>query len=239
MNIYFKKTVFILLIIFFQNVYSQKKNGLDKINISNWEILADKCIAINDWNGYIIANNMLSIINPLKDTLYKKNILYGYFQNNQAETCFLLSKELSSQYKHDITFLEFYAQSADVLRKYGDASIGYEKLYFFTQKPSYGYLLANAQYYLGRYLECLQTIQTLKAKDECKNEFLDFTLNNSDEKQKVPISAALYNLEGMAYFEMKDFEKCKTSFEKAINVFPEFNVAKGNLESISSSNQRP
>lgn len=239
MNTHKKKIVFLLLLTIIQTAYSQKKSGLDNSNISNWEKMASNCIAINDWNGYIVANNMLSIINPGKDTLYKKNVLYAYYTNNQPEACFLLSKELSTQFKQNIIYLEFYAQSADVLRRYGDASIGYEKLYFFTQKPNYGYLLANAQYYLGRYIECIKTIETLKNKKECDSSFLDFELTDSGEMQKVPVSAAIYNLEGMAFFEMKDFQKSKVSFEKALYVFPEFDVAKGNLKGLLSNNQKP
>jgi tetratricopeptide (TPR) repeat protein len=234
-NIFFISFLFLFLTPLFSKTTPKK----DIIGISNWERMASNCISIRDWNGFITANNMLSIINPDKDTLYKKNILFAYSENNQSESCFLLSKQLIEQYKQDKTFLLFYAQSAEKLNRFGDASIGYEKLYVFTNSPTYGYLLANAQYYLGRYAESLQTIGTLKLNKECANEFLDFTLINSDKKQSVPISAALYNLEGMSYYEMKNMEGCKISFQKAIYVFPAFDVAKENLKGLLSNNQKP
>lgn len=227
-----RNIILIAFILFALEVYCQKNNSAKNIEISQWEQLAINSIAINDLSNYITANQYLLIINPSKDTLYQKNILYAYFENKQFESCFLLSKGLSEKHKLDINFLDFYARSADQLKRYGDAAIAYEKLYVFTHRPTYGYLLANAQYYLGRFIESNQTLIALQNNPDLNAEFLDFTMAKSNQTQAVPVAAALYNLQGMVFYEMKDWASSEAAFKKAIESFPSFEVAKENLNNI-------
>lgn len=220
--------LFFILIVICNIAIAQKNSN----EIDNWKKLSQNSLILGDWNTFILSNHFLYVIDAKNDSLYSKNILYGYFENRQYESCFLLSKKLIEVDKLNITYLDFYARSAEALQRYGDATIAYEKLYIYTLKVNYGYLLANAQYYLGRYVESMQTLQALKTNKECQNIFLNFTSLSNNKTQSVPISAALYNLEGMNYYEMKNIESSKKSFIKAIELFPEFEVAKDNLESI-------
>lgn len=213
---------------FFISVNAQKGN----LNIANWKKISARALEIKDWETYKNANYALAELDPDNDTTYNNNILHALFQSFQHESCFLFAKKLLATKADNVYYLDYYARSADILRRYGDAFSAYEKLESYTGSVTYAYLAANTQYALGRYNECLANIERIKNHKDVNTTTIEFTVNEQNQKQHVPISAALLNLKGMVYYELKKFDDSMASFSAAVNLFPEFTVAKENLKSV-------
>ena len=51
--------------------------------------------------------------------------------------------------------------------------------------------------------------------------------------QEVPMRAAAYNVKGICAMELNQEEAAKQNFNKAVELFPDFALAKGNLDAMA------
>jgi len=167
-----------------------------------------------------------------EDTTEVIKLLGLYFGHQNYESVYLLSKKYIDKYRMSAKLLDFYAKSAELLGKNTEALMGYDKLYLLTNDSYYGYLAANAEYFLGRQRECLEHTQTLLTNKDLRNTFVTFDLGEG-KTQDIVIEAALNNLKGVVLKELGRKSDAEQAFKQALKVVPDFIIASENLKRIN------
>ncbi|MEN2992373.1 MAG: tetratricopeptide repeat protein [Bacteroidia bacterium] len=171
----------------------------------------------------------------LRDTLAQT-----YFQAGLFRQCISVVEELLRENPRNSALLELRALAYLYLQDQKNALDSYEKLYELTQSPLDLYQVITLQFNLQRYGECQANIDRLLATPE--SERLRVRISTPDgQSQEVPLRAAAWNVRGVLLRAQKEFSRAKAAFEEALKIYPEFVLAKGNLEDLQKelSSQSP
>ncbi|MTI22572.1 tetratricopeptide repeat protein [Fulvivirga sp. RKSG066] len=185
------------------------------------------------YNDYRVAKDALYSLlveNPQNDSiLYSLSALY--FQMQQYASAALTSNDLVTRNENHIGGLEVNANSLEQLGAKDKALDKYESLYLLTDEVQVLYKIAFLQYELGRYAESMTNADILLGKKELEEMSAVFQTTSSEQKE-YPIKVALYNLKGLVYQEQGDKAKAKEFYNKALEIAPDFAMAKENLASV-------
>ncbi|MCS7163264.1 MAG: tetratricopeptide repeat protein [Bacteroidia bacterium] len=171
----------------------------------------------------------------LRDTLAQT-----YFQAGLFRQCINVVEELLRENPRSTDLLELRALAYLYLQDQKNALDAYEKLYELTQSPLYLYQVITLQFNLQRYGECQANIERLLATPE--SERLRIRISTPDgQSQEVPLRAAAWNVRGVLLRTQKEHSRAKAAFEEALKIYPDFLLAKGNLEDLQKelSSQPP
>lgn len=179
----------------------------------------DISVAIHALHGYIAIDSSVQ---------YKDTLSILYFNAKSYVSSLLLAEEV---YKAQTSNVEAMARAAECYDELGDpkTSVGlYEQVVPKTKNPYHLYKLAVGQYQLKRTLECELSAKTVLADTTGKKIGVLFTSADGNQ-QAVPVIAASANLLGVLKMDAKNFAGAKADFQKALELFPDFAGAKGNL----------
>lgn len=159
---------------------------------------------------------------------WKDSLLYVYFAEGNYVSTLLLSKELlEKEQKPEI--LERKAIAEQQLGLLKEALESYESLFKLKGESFYLYQVATIQYQLKRFGECEITINALLNDSKTKEEKVTISLGQQGS-QEVAMEAALLNIKGVMLKDIGKEEEAKKLFNKAVEISPEFVLAKANLE---------
>ncbi|MEM7548665.1 MAG: hypothetical protein AAF363_03265 [Bacteroidota bacterium] len=173
--------------------------------------------------------NMM-VLNPtsfgLADTLASL-----YFDAQQYPSTILVSNDILASNPGYAPILELRALSYEQLGLKARALPDYESLYLKNNNVYTLYKISTIQGDLGRNNEALTNLDIIIANEKSMEEKLVF--GTSDKKQQeIPIKAAAYNIKGLIYQALDNMEEAKNSYNKALEVSPEFELVKNNLAEL-------
>ena len=106
-----------------------------------------------------------------------------------------------------------------------------------TKNNYHAYKIAGLQLGLKEYEEALKSVQ-VAANLVDKGEINVSFQVNKNYNQQVPLKAAIAYLEGLIYSNLEKDKEAKLAFEKAIQKFPDFVVAKSKLLTIEGNSEK-
>lgn len=164
---------------------------------------------------------------PLLDTLAQLYFRAGLYQQAIAVT-----EDLIQEQPRHVESWEIRALSYFYLQDTRKALEAFEKLYELTQLPQHLYQVITLQFNLQRYGECQANIEQLLSLPEAERASVRITAPDG-KTQEVPLKAAALNVRGVLYRLQKEFDKAENAFKEALKIYPDFILAKGNLEDLS------
>ncbi|MCS6935609.1 MAG: hypothetical protein NZM35_10760 [Chitinophagales bacterium] len=173
--------------------------------------------------------NMIAL-KPERQDLYDSLALL-YFSGERYGQAFLIGEEILKKNPSRKDILELVAVSKQNLGLIKDALADYEKLYTLDKSLYYLYQIATLQYQLKRYGECVASLDQIIANPDSDKQKVN--INFQGGSQEVPMRAAALNVKGICAMELNQEEAAKDNFNKALAIFPEFVLAKGNLDLIN------
>ncbi len=182
----------------------------------------------------VAANALYSLMalhpenTSLKDSLV---LLYNGMGNNVQAV--IIAREILQKDKNNIPILSAMAESEQRLGLYREALESYELLYDKRQNLYDLYQVAAIQYALKRYAESRNTLTVIIRNPKAVQEKLAIT-NANNQSQDVQFKAAAYNLLGVVYLEMKEYNEAQNNFKKALEIEPAFELAQSNLQILMS-----
>lgn len=185
----------------------------------------DISVAIHALHGYLAIDSSIN---------YKDTLSILYFNAKSYVSSLILAEEV---YKAQPANTEAMARAAECYDELGDpkTSVGlYEQVVPKTKNPYHIYKLAVGQYQLKRTLECEASARAVLADSSSKKIGVMFTSMDGNQ-QAVPVNAAAANLLGVLKMDAKNYNGAKADFEKALELFPSFAGAKGNLEACEKN----
>jgi len=169
----------------------------------------------------------LIIRNP-EDLRYPELLGSLYFDNGMATSAALVALDILQVNDKSIGSLEIAAFSLEQLGALDRALPHFERLYLLTGDNFSLYKSAFIQYNLKKYQEAMNSVDML-SKNTKPDDKIGFPITQT-ETQEIGMKAAALNLKGMIYLDQGSKAEAKTAFEEAIQLEPNFNLAKENLK---------
>lgn len=154
-----------------------------------------------------------------------------YFAGERYAQAYIIGEEILKANPNRKDMLELVAVSKQNLGLTKESLADYEKLYGGEKSIYYLYQIATLQYQLKRYGECVASLDQIINNPESAKEKVNIMLQGGS--QDVPMKAAAYNVKGICAMELNQEEAAKENFNKALEVYPEFVLPKGNLDMIA------
>jgi tetratricopeptide (TPR) repeat protein len=198
-----------------------------------------KVLNIQDQSAYQLAmryndfqaakDKLFSLIirNP-EDLRYPELLGSLYFENEMATSAALVALDILQVNEKSIGSLEIAAFSLEQLGALDRALPHFERLYLLTGDNFSLYKSAFIQYNLKKYQEALNSVNML-SKNTKPDDKIGFPISQT-ETQEIGMKAAALNLKGMIYLDQGSKAEAKLAFEEAIQLEPNFNLAKENLK---------
>lgn len=190
------------------------------------------------YNDFIVARTSLYSMLALKPerTGLKDTLTYLYYNTNSYVQVILLGKEILETKPDKAEILELVAVSQQNLGMLKEALESFEKLFALSKDVYHQYNIASLQYMLKRYGECSESLNAILGAPQ--TDAVVAISDGQNESQQVPVKAAAYNMRGVVALEINQSDVAKQNFEKAIELHPDFVLAKNNLEKVKASEKK-
>lgn len=154
-----------------------------------------------------------------------------YFQRQAWPNVVLVTMDLLKEQPDHAGALELQAIAYQGIGRPKEALDDYEKLYKITRDPYHLYEIAALQFTLKRFGECEANTNVLIKDPSLIEKKIVISLQDGSS-QDVPLNAAAMNLHGVLDLEQGKDASAKEYFEAAVKTFPDFMLAKMNLEAM-------
>jgi tetratricopeptide (TPR) repeat protein len=186
-----------------------------------------QALRYGDFSTAAIALNYIVVLKP-EQKEYKDTLALVYAELGANVQALSVAKDILATNPNNAPILEVAANSEESLGLIKEALEDYEKLFKLSGKTYHQYKVATMQYYLKRFGECAVTLNGLLGAKDVSTEKISMNLDRQ-QRQEVPLSAAVYNMRGMLALEVSDFKSARDNFNEALKILPDFALAKGNL----------
>lgn len=174
--------------------------------------------------------NILSI-NPNNVAILDSLALIYYEFQEYASAAFV-SQDILALNPNDMLAAEIAAISFESLGVKDRALPYYEKLYLNNNNLTLLYQIAFIQYELKRYNEANTNIDIIE-NDERANDLTLVFAKTQTENQQVPFMAGIHRLKAMIANSQGDTEEAKNQFNKALEIAPDFEIVKIQLQQLN------
>lgn len=154
-----------------------------------------------------------------------------YFAGERYAQAYIIGEEILKANPNRKDMLELVAVSKQNLGLIKESLADYEKLYAAEKSLYYLYQMATLQYQLKRYGECVASLDQIINNPESAQQKVNIMLQGGS--QDVPMKAAALNVKGICALELNQEDAAKDNFTKALEIFPDFVLPKGNLDMIA------
>ena len=191
----------------------------------------DQSIVSGDAASAILALNYY-IAEQGSNTSYADTLAMLYLQQGAYPQCYYWADKRLALKPEDNGLMEMKGVCLDKLNQPKEAIDIFEKLFKKTQNPFHGYKLLELQYSIKRLAECLATAEATE-KLQFKPEYT-MTYSIGQQMGRTYLQSSIYNIHGLALYDLDKKAEAKTYFEKALALDTSFALAKQNLEAIKS-----
>jgi tetratricopeptide (TPR) repeat protein len=166
------------------------------------------------------------------NSVYEDTLAILYLQQNSYPQCYYWADKRLKVKPEDLTLIEMKAICLEKLNQPKESIALYEKLYSKTKSPYHAYTLMELQYAIKRLQECLATAASTE-RLEFKPDFT-MTYNAGEQMGRTYLKAGIYNITGLALYDLDKKAEAKQYFEKALAIDSNFVLAKQNLAAMKA-----
>ncbi|TVP42931.1 MAG: tetratricopeptide repeat protein [Mongoliibacter sp.] len=187
------------------------------------------------YNDFSVARMKLFELmerNPT-NTRYPELLATLYFDAGQYTSAAVSAIDLLEMNDKSVTGLEIAAYSLEQLGAMDRALPNFERHYLLTGNLFSLYKTAYMQYTLDKSEEALNSVNMLIKNNKASSEKVGFPTTDNDT-QEVNLKAAGLNLKAMIYIAMQNKEEALEAINQALEVQPDFELAKETKAEISN-----
>lgn len=166
------------------------------------------------------------------NSVYEDTLAMLYMQQGAYVQCYYWADKRSKVKPDDNALLEMKGLCLDKLQQPKEAIGIFEKLYSKTQSPYHAYKLMELQYGIKRLAECLATAINVE-KQTFKPDYT-MTYNMGEQMGRTYLQAGIFNIHGLALYDLDKKAEAKQYFEKALALDSTFVLARQNLEAMKT-----
>lgn len=182
----------------------------------------------------VIASAMYNIIameGP--QSTYKDSLAYRYFTQRNYVSCFLVTNDILKSKPDNMDFLEMNAVSLESMGALEKAKEAYAALLVKTNKSYHAYKLASIEFRMNKSEDAFTTIKKASTLEDLDDFKITFQVNQN-YNENIALNASIAYLEGLIAQSLNKDIEAKASYEKAIELSPDFMLAKSKLELLNA-----
>ena len=228
-----RKLLFVLLnLALCSSLFAQTpKSGATAVKGNPHLKVFDQALATGDLNTAISALNYY-IADQGSANAYTDTLAMLYMQQGAFAQCYYWADKRLQAKPDDNGLLEMKGICLEKLQQPKEAITVFEKLVGKTQSPYHAYKLMELQYSIKRLAECAVTA-TAAEKLQFKPEYV-MTYNVGEQVGRTYLQAGIFNIHGLALYDLDRKAEAKAYFERAIALDSNFVLARQNLEAMKA-----
>jgi tetratricopeptide (TPR) repeat protein len=195
---------------------------------AHFKSVFDRALRYNDLGVASEAVYQMLSISPANE-IYLDTLAVLYFQRSAWPQTILVCNDLLAKEPNKPSALELRAIAHQNVGMIKESLADFEILYPITKNSYHLYEIAAMQYTMRRYGECDATLGKLLKDPEIKDKKIDINASQN-ERQSVPLAAACHNMAGVMLLEQGRKPEAAGAFKAALELFPDFVLAKNNLK---------
>ena len=212
--------------------FSQAGKKLPAASSSNAHLkVFDLALSTGDINTAITALNYY-ITDQGAGNKYVDTLAMLYMQQGAFAQCLFWADKRLQTNPEDNGLLEMKGISLDKLQQPKEAIAIFEKLFAKTKSPYHGYKLMEMQYNIKRLQECVITANQVEQLQFKPEYTMSYTVG--DQTGRTYLQAGIFNIHGLALYDLDKKTESKTYFEKAVTLDSNFVLARQNLEALKT-----
>lgn len=201
-------------------------------NMLTQQKIIKQAIAFGDLNT--ATNAMYNIIaSEGPQSSYKDSLAYLYFNNRNYVSCYLVTNDIIKNKPNNTELLEMNAISLESMGANEKAIEAYENLLSKDKNNFFAYKIASLKNALKKYDEAYAAINNAEQLPDNGTIKVSFQVNQN-YTQQINLKAAIPFLRGVIEMNLNKNADAKVSFEKALQLFPDFALAKSKLTTLDS-----
>jgi tetratricopeptide (TPR) repeat protein len=170
--------------------------------------------------------------NSLRDSLPS---MYLAVQNIDA--CLATTEDALKRHPENEEFSKYKMLCLEQIGKADELYELAKTLYDKTGKAEYIYKIASVQLVTNKFDEASKTINSMMEKYKNTKDSVDIFIDQA-QSQRVPIIAACWNMKGFLYIQTQKYQQAGEAYQKAIQTFPDFVMARRNLQQLIQGAQQ-
>ena len=184
-------------------------------------------------DGVVTASiyNIIALEGP--QSTYKDSLAYIYFSEREYVSCFLVTNDLLKSKPENIELLEMNAVSLESMGALDKAIEAYQNIFEKTNNNYQGYKLASIQFRTGKNEEAYATIKKADLLPDDGTLKMTFQVNEN-YNQNIALKPSIAYLEGLIAQSLTKIPDAKICYERAIQLSPDFVLAKSKLEILKA-----
>ena len=183
-----------------------------------------------DLQAATVALYTMQALKPERSDL-NDSLALLYFAGERWAQAYLVGQAIVNGDPKRNDMLEMVAVSKQNLGMIKESLADYEKLYGAEKSVYFLYQMATLQYQLKRYGECVASLDQILGSADADKQKVNIRVQGGT--QDVPMKAAAYNVKGICALELNQPDAAKDNFNKALQAYPDFVLAKSNLETLA------
>lgn len=220
-----KRIIFIFSLIISTTAIAQTANTLEleKQKLRQALLYGDQAVATSAMYSIIAIEG--------EQSTYKDSLAYMYFNRRSYLSCYIVADEVLERDANNAEMLEMTAVSLESLGAKDKAIERYSKLLPMSNNNYHAYKIAVLESELNKFEDALVSIKKADQLADNGAEQISYQINNN-YNQNVPLKSAIAYTEGIILLNLAKNTEAKTSFERAVNLFPDFVLAKERLAAL-------
>ena len=224
-----KKIIFVSLAAFFSvNINAQ----VGKASPGNANLKVFNQAAMSGDIPTAITALSYYINEPNSNVVYQDTLAMLYMQQNSYMQCYYWADKRLKVTPENLVLMEMKGMCLDKMNQPKEAIAIFETLYAKSKSPYHAYTLMELQYGIKRLAECLATANS--AEQLVYKPEYTMTYNAGEQMGRTYLQAGVFNITGLALYDLDKKAESKKYFEKALALDSNFVLARQNLEAIKS-----
>lgn len=166
------------------------------------------------------------------NSVYEDTLAMLYMQQGAFVQCYYWADKRLKAKPDDNNLMEMKGICLDKLQQPKEAISLFEKLYSKTQSPYHAYKLMELQYGIKRLAECVATAMNVERQIFKPDQTM--TYNAGEQMGRTYLQAGIFNIHGLALYDLDRKPEAKQYFEKALALDSNFLLARQNLEAMKA-----
>jgi len=226
-----KNYIYIVAILITTSIVAQTSNNI--------ELQQKKIKLALSYNDKVAAASAMFSIIAMEgeQSTYKDSLAYMYFNDAKYISSFLVTNDILKNKPDNIELLEINAISIENMGALDKAVEVYSNLLSKTKNNYHAYKLASLQVATKKFVDAYKSIKGADLLEDSGTIKVNFQVNKN-YNQNVDLKAAIAYLEGIILLNMNKETDAKLSFMRAVNLFPDFVLAKSKLTTLENSEKK-
>ena len=207
-----------------------------KFEIEHETKLYHQAIKFGDVGTAIHAMQSLLVWDSTKKDYYDTLALL-YFHSQNYPQAIQSAQVILDKQPDNIKLLQIVAHSCQYLGRQDLAIPYFTKVADKQPGPAINYEIASCYFFARDFKKVTSYIDKIMADKSSDTVKVNITFNQGHDQQDVPVKAACYNLLGTLAMNVNIKDQALTNYKNALKIFPDFELAKQNIDYIEKGDK--